>query len=268
MRNNNIHKHILQKAKEFGACLAGIAKVEKLKKAPSHLIYGKLGKYNTVGNKPPEEIKPGEIAWPENAKSAIIIAVEHPEGKPELDWWKAGYRGGTSGNRILMSINTKLVEWLEREKKIKATSLPYHIEHGGIFLKDTAVIAGLGCIGKNNMLLTPQFGPRVRLRAVLTDELLPCTNPIEFDPCKECSMPCRDNCPRKAFGNRVFSEQAFGLRRLPARSGVYSRHTCNEQLKMDEDDYEEIRLEGRPQPRKLVRYCRICEFACPVGKHD
>ena len=129
MRNNNIHKHILQKAKEFGACLAGIAKVEKLKKSPSHLIYGKLGKYNTVGNKPPQEIKPGEIAWLENAKSAIIIAVEHPEEKPELDWWKEGYRGSTPGNRILMSINTKLVEWLEREKKIKATSLPYHIEH-------------------------------------------------------------------------------------------------------------------------------------------
>ena len=94
MRNNNIHKHILQKAKEFGACLAGIAKVEKLKKSPSHLIYGKLGEYNTVGNKTPEELKSGEIAWPENAKSAIIIAVVHPEEKSELDWRKAGYKEG------------------------------------------------------------------------------------------------------------------------------------------------------------------------------
>jgi epoxyqueuosine reductase len=268
MHNKNIHKEIIEKAREFGADLVGIANVEKLKESPSHLIYGKLGEYDTVGNKPPEELKPGEIAWLKNAKSAIIIAVEHPEEKPELDWWKAGYKGGTPGNRILISINTQLVAWLESEKKIKAKSLPYHIEHKGIFLKDTAVIAGLGCIGKNNILLTPQFGPRVRLRAILTDELLPNTDTIEFDPCEECSMPCRNNCPRNAFGNKVFSEDEFGLHQLPARSGVYSRHTCNQQLIVDEDNAEEIRLEGQTQPEKLVRYCRICEFSCPVGKQD
>jgi len=268
MHDINIQKQIIQKAREFGADLAGIANVEKLKESPSHLIYGKLGEYNTVGNKPPEELKPGEIAWPKNAKSAIIIAVEHPEDKPDLDWWKAGHKGGTPGNRILISINAQLVAWLESEKKIKAKSLPYHIEHRGIFLKDTAVIAGLGCIGKNNILLTPQSGPRVRLRAILTDELLPGTDPIEFDPCKECEMPCRDNCPRNAFGNKVFSEDAFGLRQLPGRSGVYSRQTCNQQLIVDEDNAEEISFEGQPQSGKLVKYCRICEFSCPVGKQD
>jgi epoxyqueuosine reductase len=169
MHNKNIQKEIIEKAREFGADLAGIANVENLKNSPSHLIYGKLGEYNTVGDKPPEELKRGEIAWPQNAKSAIIIAVEHPEDKPELDWWKADHKGGTPGNGILISINNQLVEWLQNEKKIKAKSLAYHIEHKGIFLKDTAAIAGLGCIGKNNILITPQYGPRVRLRAILSD---------------------------------------------------------------------------------------------------
>ena len=204
MHNKNIHKEIIEKAGEFGADLAGIANVEKLKNSPPHLIYGKLDEYNTVGDKPPEELKRGEIAWPQNAKSAIIIAVEHPKDKPELDWWKAGHKGGTPGNRILISINNRLVEWLQNEKKIKATPLAYHIEHKGIFLKDTAAIAGLGCIGKNNILITPQYGPRVRLRAILTDEMLPSTGPIKFDPCTECDMPCRDNCPRTLSGIRFF----------------------------------------------------------------
>ncbi len=268
MHNKNIQKEIIEKAREFGADLAGIANVEKLKNSPSHLIYGKLGEYNTVGNKPPEELKPGEIAWPQNAQSAIIIAVEHPEEKPELDWWKAGYKGGTPGNRILISINNQLAEWLQSEKKMKATPLAYHIEHKGIFLKDTAAIAGLGCIGKNNMLITPQFGPRVRLRAILTNELLPSTEPIEFDPCTECDMPCREKCPRNAFGKQVFSQEAFGLRQLPGRSGVYRRHTCNEQMVIDEDRPQELMLEGQSQPEKMVGYCRICEFSCPVGKQD
>jgi epoxyqueuosine reductase len=65
--------------------------------------------------------------------------------------------------------------------------LSYFIETGGIYLKDTAVLAGLGCIGKNNMLVTPELGPKVRLRALLLEEDLTPTGPIDFDPCKN---PC------------------------------------------------------------------------------
>ncbi len=117
-RKDEINDMIIAKAKEFGGCLAGIVSVEALKKSPSHLIYGKIGDYETVGNKK-GQIQPGEIAWPENAKSAIITAVEHPEEKPELDWWKSGHNGGTAGNRILMSVNSRLSRWLEEEKGIK-----------------------------------------------------------------------------------------------------------------------------------------------------
>jgi len=261
-----ITSQIVKKAVEFGACLAGIADVEALKKSPSHLIYGKLDEYKGVGNKETGKAKPGEIAWPENAKSAIIIAVWHPEEKPELDWWKDGYSGGTAGNRILMSVNSKLSKWLEEEKGIKTNRLPYHIEQGGIFLKDTAVMAGLGCIGENNILVTQEYGPRVRLRTMLTDEFLPGTGPADFDPCEDCSMPCRNACPQKAFGGRIYSEKEFGLDKLPARTGVFSRHLCNVQMELDIDNHEKIKVEGQDEPGKLVRYCRRCELACPVGK--
>ncbi len=264
-RKDEINDMIIAKAKEFGGCLAGITSVEALKKSPSHLIYGKIGDYKTVGNKE-GQIKPGEVTWPEDAKSAIIIAVEHPEEKPELDWWKSGHNGGTPGNRTLISISAQLSMWLEEEKGIKTTPLPYHIEHGGILLKDTAVMAGLGCIGKNNMLVTPEFGPRVRLRAMLSDEVLPDTAPIDFDPCEDCDMLCIKACPQEAFKNKVYSKKEFGLDQLPARTGTYSRHLCNKQMQLDMDNCEEITVEAQDEPGKLVRYCRACEWACPVGK--
>jgi len=264
-KKEEINDMIIAKAKEFGGCLAGIVSVEALKKSPSHLIYGKIGDYKTVGNKE-GQIKPGEVTWPEGAKSAIIIAVGHPEEKPELDWWKSGHNGGTPGNRTLISISAQLSMWLEEEKGIKTTPLPYHIEHGGILLKDTAVMAGLGCIGKNNMLVTPQFGPRVRLRAMLSDEVLPDTAPIDFDPCEDCDMPCIKACPQEAFKNKVYSKKEFGLDQLPARTGTYSRHLCNKQMQLDMDNCEEITVEAQDEPGKLVRYCRACEWACPVGK--
>jgi len=262
----DITSHIVEKAKEFGASLAGIADVEAVKTSPSHLVYGKLDENKTVGNIETGETNPWEIVWPENAKSVIVIAVLHPEKEPELDWWRDGYTGGTHGNRILMSINSKLSKWLEAEKGITSTQLPYHIEHGGIFLKDAAVMAGLGCIGKNNMVVTPEYGPRVRLRAMLTDVVLHGTGPIDFDPCEDCGMPCRSVCPQKAFGNRMYSEKQFGLDMLPARTGVYSRNLCNVQIERDDENSEKIVVEGQDEPGKLVKYCRRCELACPVGK--
>jgi len=262
----DITSHIIEKAKEFGASLAGIADVKAVKNSPSHFIYGKLDEYKTVGNIRTGEIWPGEVVWPENAKSVIVIAVVHAREEPELDWWRDGYTGGTYGNRILMTINYKLSKWMEKEKGITSTRLPYHIEHGGIFLKDVAVMAGLGCIGKNNMVVTPEYGPRVRLRAMLTDVVMHGTGPIDFDPCEQCGMPCQRVCPQKAFERNIYSEKQFGLPMLPARTGVYSRHLCNVQMERDDEKSEKIVVEGQDEPGKLVKYCRRCELACPIGK--
>ena len=262
----DITSQIVEKAIEFGAPLAGIANVEALKKSPSHFIYGKLDEYKTVGNIETGETNPWEVVWPENVKSVIVIAVLHPEKEPELDWWRDGYTGGTYGNRILMSINSKLSKWMEGEKGIRSTKLPYHIEHGGVFLKDAAVMAGLGCIGKNNMVVTPEYGPRVRLRAMLTDVVLKTTDPIDFDPCEECGMPCRRVCPQEAFERNIYSEKQFGLTMLPARTGVYSKHLCNVQMERDTEKSEPIVIKGQDEPEKLVKYCRRCELACPIGK--
>ncbi|MFC1858401.1 epoxyqueuosine reductase [Thermodesulfobacteriota bacterium] len=209
-----------------------------------------------------------EITWSGNTQSAIVIAIEHPVEKPELDWWKDGYRGGTTGNRMLMSINAKLAKWLEEEKRIKPNQLPYYIEHSGIFLKDAAVMAGLGSIGKNNMLVTPEYGPRVRLRAMFTDEILPSNGPIDFDPCEECPMPCNKICPQQAFGSKIYSEKELGLEKLPARTGVYSRHLCNVQMEFDADNCEQMKSDEQDAPGRLVKYCRECELACLVGKSD
>ena len=265
---SDITSHIVEKATEFGASLAGIANVEAVKTSPSHFIYGKLDEYKTVGNIETGETNLGEVVWPENAKSLIVIAVRHPEKEPELDWWRDGYTGGTHGNRILISVNSKLSKWMEEEKGIKTTKLPYHIEHGGIFLKDAAVMAGLGCIGKNNMVVTPEYGPRVRFRAMFMDVVLHGTGPIDFDPCEECGMPCRSVCPQEAFERNIYSEKQFGLTMLPARTGVYSRHLCNVQMERDDENSEKIVVEGQDEPGKLVKYCRRCEMVCPVGKEE
>ena len=66
-----------------------------------------------------------------------------------------------------------------------------------------AVAAGLGEIGWNNICLTPEFGPRIRLVTVMTNA------PLEHSPmyngkplCDRCRL-CEKHCPPKAFEKEV-----------------------------------------------------------------
>jgi len=178
---------INEKAVELGADLVGIANIADLKLSPSHAISEKMTEFNGVGTSKEDGNNRGVVTWLDGFKSAVVIAVAHPVVKPEMDWWVSG---NTSGNHQLIRIVSGLATWLESEAGIKCSQIPYHIERGGIYLKDAAVLAGLGCIGRNNMLITAQYGPRLRLRALLIDSELPSTGASEFDPCDSCSAPC------------------------------------------------------------------------------
>ena len=264
--NTDLSARIIDQGQKFGACLVGIANFDALKNSPSHNIFGKLVRSEIVGPGNLGRAMPGGIDWPSFAKSVIVTAVEHPEDKPELDWWQDGLRGGTPGNRLLININSRLSEWLKTERGILTKELPYHIEKGGVFLKDAAVMAGLGCIGKNNLFVTPDYGPRVRLRAILLDAQLPTTGAMDFDPCQGCGLPCRTACPQGAFQKKIYRADELGLKQLPGRSGIYDRLLCNHQMEKDIARCEKIEVEKNRGPTKLVKYCRRCEFACPVGK--
>ncbi|AET69295.1 reductive dehalogenase [Desulfosporosinus orientis DSM 765] len=63
------------------------------------------------------------------------------------------------------------------------------------------VQAGLGELGRNGLLITPQYGPRVRLCKVFTDMPMNADKPITFGVerfCETC-MKCADSCPSKAI---------------------------------------------------------------------
>lgn len=64
--------------------------------------------------------------------------------------------------------------------------------------KAVACRAGLGWIGKNNLLTTPDFGGAVRLCTVVTDAPLPTAEPILSSRCGSCRV-CVDACPSSAL---------------------------------------------------------------------
>ena len=156
METNNDSNGIIKQALELGASLAGFASVDDLKRSPSYKIYDQSPYYEDYTG----------VTWPDDALTVLVLALEHDPSQPELDWWSDAIPGRTPGNRALMKTSRKLKKWLKEDLSILAEPLPYPVEKGGIFLKDAAVLAGLGIIGDNNLLVTPEYGPRVRLRAL------------------------------------------------------------------------------------------------------
>jgi epoxyqueuosine reductase len=268
MSHQQIVDQIMNRVRDLGIDLCGIAAVSDLTSAPSFILAPQMPEIASgVGTRQSKlEVAPGEVSWPKDAKSVLVLAIAHPEDKPELDWWYG--EKSPSGNRLLMDAAKKLTEWIPEKFNINTVHLPYHIEHGGIYLKDAAVMGGLGCIGKNNILITPEFGPRVRLRALTLDISLPSSGPSDFDPCKTCPVYCRKACPQKAFKNSVFSKKDTGLDYLPGRNGYYSRPTCNIQMEHDNDTAAIEQVAGIEAPVKIIKYCRRCETACPVGRAE
>ncbi len=262
----SISSSLLSKAKEFGADLVGFAAVEDLKKAPSFTFAPKMpGIAEGIGTRKNKlNLKPGEVKWPENAKTVMVIAVHHPEDKPELDWWFG--RSDPPGNKVLAKVVRELCTWIPEQFGVGVFNLPYHVEMGGTYLKDLAVLAGLGCIGKNNIVVTPEFGPQIRLRALTLDIDLPSTGPSNFDPCDTCEEFCRNACPQKAFADQIYAEEDYGQKILPGRDGVFARPVCNKQMDVDNEIAIEEDVEGFDAPIKIIKYCRQCELACPVGK--
>ncbi len=229
MDPDSLHSRIVETALEFGASLAGVVDFTALRESPTYAIMGH------------------ELERPPWAKSILVIALAHDEAEPELDWWNK-QKGGTPGNRRLMDVAKNLAEWAKIEYDIYARSLPYHYSQGGIFLKGAAALAGLGVIGANNLLITPRFGPRVRLRALFLDAELESSPKIDFAPCESCPMPCRKACPREAF---TFD--------------AYNRDYCLKQMAMDETASASAHRLLPFLPSTHVKYCRACELACPVG---
>ena len=268
LNDHDFARALLEKALEFGADLAGFAAVENLKNGPSETLFPNM-KDNCLeryASQVTTGLPFGSVKWEAEEKTLLVFALRHPEDKPHLDWWFG--ESDPPGNRILARIASQLRDAAALLRPdVEVWLRPYAIEKGGLYLKEAAVAAGLGCIGKNNLLVTPQFGPRVRLRAIGLSLSLPQNGPSTFDPCADCSAPCRAACPREAFRKQVYTHEETGLPALPARDGTYFRLACNGEMDENVRSIAPQRVpEYADETIPVIRYCRACEFACVVGK--
>lgn len=70
--------------------------------------------------------------------------------------------------------------------------------------KTVATRCGLGWIGKNCLLITPQYGSAVRISSLLTNAPLEYDEPINQSRCGMCSQ-CVRNCPAQALKGSLWT---------------------------------------------------------------
>ena len=97
-----------------------------------------------------------------------------------------------------------------------------HVSH-----KIIGRLAGLGWIGRNNLLVNPQLGSRYRLVTILTDMPLEPDEVLDKD-CGEC-VACLETCPAQAIKEKKedFDHWAcFDKLKEFRRRGVVGQHIC------------------------------------------
>jgi len=225
---DTLAESLINKSIDLGATVAGLANMGDLFYSSSHEGF-------PITQKAKEE------------DSVLVMGFHHPPSRSELDWYIG--RGGTEGNRILMRINSSLCGWLDEKYGIQAQDLPYYVEKGGVFLKDAAVLAGLGVVGINNMLIVSGYGPNVRLRGLLVNVPLPVARRSDYSPCEGCHRPCLHICPEKALADGSYDQEAC-LRRM---AGV--RDMAGYRVMDSSSETEKVE----------IRFCRECELVCPLS---
>jgi len=114
--------------------------------------------------------------------------------------------------------------------------------------KTVATRAGLGWIGKCNLLVTKKFGSALRFTTVLTDAPLATGKPVNYSLCLHCTH-CVDACPAHAHTGAV------GQPGMP-REALYDAFKCR-------DTARGLSLKSFGEP---VSLCGLCIVACPWTK--
>lgn len=109
---------------------------------------------------------------------------------------------------------SKIMEAVLRASGHAAKS--HHDAHYDLILPPLAVNAGLGELGRNNILIADHYGSRVRIGGVSTDLLLDTDAPIDLGADHFCSIckKCAENCPSHAL-SMAGKEEVRGVQKWP-----------------------------------------------------
>jgi len=203
-----------------GVDLLGITSAESLKGAPK--------------GRRPEDLLPG-------AKAVVAVGVGFTDPLMKA-WYNLPGRGMFEAKSLGRTLHNfwkfKISKFLE-DRGYKAT-IDSEEFIPSLRLNRVFQQAGLGYVGKSQLLITPKYGPRVNLGVVLTDAPLIPNDPYEGNCPNACKL-CENHCPSGAISQEI-----------------YDARKCQKYI----DNVENMRLFSR----YFASECEMCMLVCPQGE--
>ncbi len=206
-------------AQDLGAKIVGVAEADRFGEAP-------------------EGHRPNVILG--DAKSVVVLAIPLLKGviknAPSREYFLNYFMINHELNRIALHLGRYLESEGYEAVPIPASS-PYNINEnrGDLSHRHAAVLAGIGILGKNNLLITRNYGPRVRLVSIVTNAPLIGDEPLNENFCKGCEA-CVKFCPVNAL-----------------ETGYTNKEKCISQLK---------KIGKELNTSELI--CGVCIKVCPL----
>ncbi len=184
-------------ARWFGADAVGICRLDR-RWAYSHTFAPKGGRQLAVfdGAKVGKgKSKPQEISEEYQYAVVLVFAEDYhmmkyyPTNIAHAVTSMGYSRMGVTNNYLAAFIRNLGYQTIDGTTNAVANTIPM------------AMQAGLGDIGRHGLLITPKWGPRVRLSKVITDLPLVPDAPIDFgvtELCLKCEI-CADKCPSQSI---------------------------------------------------------------------
>ena len=239
-----ITRNIKKVATYFGADLVGICKLDRrwiysqTYEGPSPYWTG--NREAVAGESEPQEI-------PEEYQYAVVMGFEE-----EYDMIKffPSYidNAAASMGYTRMAFTNLLLSTYIRNLGFKAIDCTTNAVALNIPM---AMQAGLGELGRNGLLITPEFGPRLRISKVITDLALIADTPIEFgvtEFCRACKK-CAEMCPSQAI---MHGERTTEPNNVSNARGVLKWPINAEKCRM--------------YWARMGKSCTICIASCPYNK--
>jgi epoxyqueuosine reductase len=241
---HDLKKDIQKKCREMNIPLVGFASVDRWEHPPKNL---------------PNQFKkwiPPKF-WPQNIypEANTVIVIGLPVQLPIVETAPSIYYHElyNTVNALLDSKAYELSEFLN-QKGHASIYIPRD-GYGDIEVllkkplaffshRHAAYLAGMGSFGQNNVILTPEYGPRVRFTSIFTSAKIGSDAVFTKDLCTKCQL-CIQECPVSAIPQLSTSSK---YRFLP----IIDKISCASRSKT-------LR-------KKYISPCGICIKVCPVGE--
>jgi epoxyqueuosine reductase len=201
----------------LGADLCGIASVERFSKAPAGFrpsdIYSEAKSVLVIAKRLPEAAFCSENPVPYTfTLNAVAQEVLHLMVRVSIALQEHGVAA--------VPVPGEPYEYWDEEKR----------EGKGILsLRHAGYLAGLGVLGKNNLLMNYRYGNRITLGSLLLNVYLEPDSIAEYIGCVEKCDACINHCPVKALDGQTVNQKLCREKsQLTTKKGyfLYACHQC------------------------------------------